>query len=56
MGMYEWRAVSQKWPLNDHDAALLQRLLSDVTLPEQMRELGRVKLNEGRKAEQEGWL
>lgn len=56
MGMDEWRRVSQKWPLNEHDVALLQRLLSDVSLPEQMKELGRAMLSEGRKAEQEGWL
>ena len=56
MGLDEWKVVSQKWPLNDHDVALLQRLLGDVDLPEQMRELGRAMLSEGRKAEQEGWL
>lgn len=56
MGVVEWQAVSQKWPLNDHDISLLQRLLSDTNLPEQMAALGKAMLLEGRKAEQEGWL
>ncbi len=56
MGLYEWEGVSQKWPLNDHDVALLQRLLGDADLPEPMKELGSAMLREGRKAEQEGWL
>jgi hypothetical protein len=56
MGIEEWQAVSQKWPLNDHDAALLHRLLVDSRLPRQMVELGKAMLTEGRKAEQEGWL
>ncbi len=56
MGDVEWQAVSQKWPLNDHDVGLLQRLLSDTNLPEQLAELCRAMLIEGRKAEQEGWL
>ncbi len=56
MGVVEWQAVSQKWPLNDHDVGLLQRLLSDTNLPEQLAELCRAMLIEGRKAEQEGWL
>jgi hypothetical protein len=56
MGVHEWEAVSQKWPLNEHDVALLQRLLSDPNLPRQMTQLGRAMLEEGRKAEQEGWL
>ena len=56
MGIYEWKAVSQKWPLNDHDVTLLQRLLGDADLPESMKELCSAMLKEGRKAEQEGWL
>lgn len=56
MGIVEWQAVSQKWPLNDHDVSLLHRLLGDVSLPTPMAELGRAMLMEGRKAEQEGWL
>ena len=56
MGMDEWKAVSQKWPLNDHDVALLQRLQEDADLPEPMKDLCAAMLSEGRKAEQEGWL
>lgn len=56
MGVHEWEAVSQKWPLNDYDMSLLYRLLDDVTLPASMAELAKAMLNEGRKAEQEGWL
>ena len=56
MGIEEWQAVSQKWPLNDHDVAQLHRLLADCRLPYQMVELGKAMLTEGRKAEQEGWL
>lgn len=56
MGIEEWQAVSQKWPLNEHDVALLQRLLDNTNLPRQMTELGSAMLKEGRKAEQEGWL
>lgn len=56
MGLDEWNAVSQKWPLNDHDVVLLQRLLADTDLPDSMKKLGLAMLSEGRKAEQEGWL
>lgn len=56
MGLEEWKVVSQKWPLNDYDVALLQQLLRDINLPDQMKELGKAMLVEGRKAEQEGWL
>jgi hypothetical protein len=56
MGLDEWKAVSQKWPLNDHDVALLQRLQEDADLPEPMKDLCLAMLSEGRKAEQEGWL
>lgn len=56
MGIDEWRAVTQKWPLNEHDVALLHRLMSDVDLPYSMQELCAAMLSEGRKAEQEGWL
>lgn len=56
MGIHEWQAVSQKWPLNDYDILLLHRLLNDVNLPRSMAELAKAMLNEGRKAEQEGWL
>ena len=56
MGIVEWQKVNQKWPLNDHDVSLLNRLLGDANLPAPMAELGRAMLSEGRKAEQEGWL
>ena len=56
LGIAEWQAVSQKWPLHDHDVSLLNRLLGDAKLPAPMAELGRAMLSEGRKAEQEGWL
>lgn len=56
MGIDEWKAVTQKWPLNEHDVALLHRLMSDVDLPYSMQDLCAAMLSEGRKAEQEGWL
>lgn len=56
MGIHEWQAVSQKWPLNDYDISLLYRLLDDVNLPCSMADLAKAMLYEGRKAEQEGWL
>lgn len=56
MGLEEWNATTQKWPLNEHDVALLHRLLGDDALPEQMKELCTAMMREGRKAEQEGWL
>lgn len=56
MGVDEWAAVNQKWPLNDHDVSLLHRLLGDADLPASMKELCAAMLSEGRKAEQEGWL
>jgi hypothetical protein len=48
--------VTQKWPLNDHDVVLLQRLLADDDLPDSMKDLSLAMMREGRKAEQEGWL
>lgn len=56
MGVDEWKSVTQKWPLNEHDLALLKRLMNDGDLPGPMQELCAAMLNEGRKAEQEGWL
>jgi hypothetical protein len=56
MGIEEWKSVSQKWPLNDHDRALLKRLLDSPELPQSLKELCTAMSREGRKAEQEGWL
>lgn len=56
MGISEWQAASQQWPLNAHDVALLERLFRDENLPRELEGLGRAMLAEGRKAEQEGWL
>jgi len=56
MGVPEWQSAQQRWPLNDHDRALLARLLELGDLPASLRALGEAMLREGRKAEQEGWL
>ncbi|HET8744696.1 MAG TPA: hypothetical protein VFM98_03755 [Ramlibacter sp.] len=56
MGVAEWQATSQRWPLNAHDLALLQRLLQDVGLHPELRALCEAMRSEGRKAEQESWL
>jgi len=56
MGLAEWESTTQTWPLNDHDRALLRRLLERVDLPGPLRKLCEAMLREGRKAEQEGWL
>lgn len=56
MGVAQLEAAAQHWPLNDHDVALLQRLLARPALPEPLRALCLAMQREGRKAEQEGWL
>jgi hypothetical protein len=56
MGVAEWNATAQRWPLNDHDRALLARLLAEPALAPDLRALCEAMLREGRKAEQEGWL
>lgn len=56
MGLPEWQGTMQRWPLNSHDHALLDRLLGAADLPMGLRELCEAMQQEGRKAEQEGWL
>lgn len=56
MGLAQWAATQQYWPLNDHDRRLLQRLLTRPELPTGLRALCNAMNAEGRKAEQEGWL
>lgn len=56
MGVSEWEATTQRWPLNDHDKALPARLLSSPALAPERRALCEAMSREGRKAEQEGWM
>jgi hypothetical protein len=56
MGTKELRESSQRWPLNEHDRALLQRLCGREQLPDELRELCEFMTACGRKAEQEGWF
>jgi hypothetical protein len=56
MGVAQLEAATQHWPLNDHDVALLQRLLARPGLPAPLHALCLAMQREGRKAEQEGWL
>lgn len=56
MGVAQWAATSQRWPLNAHDIALLERLLRNDALHPQLRALCEAMRAEGRKAEQESWL
>lgn len=52
----ELAASQQHWKLNEHDRALLARLLARPGLPPELRSLCEALGSEGRKAEQEGWL
>lgn len=56
MGVAELAASPQHWKLNEHDRALLARLLARPELPPELRSLCEAMDREGRKAEQEGWL
>ncbi|MDR0777480.1 MAG: DUF2399 domain-containing protein [Azonexus sp.] len=56
MGVDQWAATSQYWPLNDHDRHLLEAQLARSDLPRELRELCLAMQREGRKAEQEGWI
>jgi len=56
MGVAEWTATAQTWPLNAHDRRLLDRLLGRPELPDGLRALCQAMRTEGRKAEQEAWL
>ncbi|MHA3902694.1 DUF2399 domain-containing protein [Castellaniella sp. WN] len=56
MGVAEWTATAQTWPLNAHDRRLLDRLLDRPRLPAGLRALCKAMETEGRKAEQEAWL
>lgn len=56
MGVPQWQATSQRWPLNEHDRRLLATLLARSDLPGELRALCEAMQLEGRKAEQEGWI
>ncbi|MGB3275190.1 MAG: hypothetical protein WBA82_03270 [Castellaniella sp.] len=56
MGVTEWTATAQTWPLNTHDRRLLDNLLARAELPVGLRALCKAMQNDGRKAEQEAWL
>ncbi len=56
MGVAEWTATAQTWPLNAHDRRLLDNLLARAALPVGLRALCKAMQNDGRKAEQEAWL
>ncbi len=55
MGVAEWTATAQTWPLNAHDRRLLDNLLARAALPVGLRALCKAMQNDGRKAEQEAW-
>ncbi len=56
MGLAEWTATPQTWPLNEHDRRVLDRLLGRPGLPAALRALCEAMRAGGRKAEQEAWL
>ena len=56
MGVPQWEATLQRWPLNDHDRRLLGVLLAKADLQPTLRALCEAMAQEGRKAEQEAWL
>jgi hypothetical protein len=56
MGAEELAQSDQLWLLNEHDRALLSRLLARSDLPAELRSLCEVMWQSGRKAEQEAWL
>lgn len=56
MGADELAQSDQLWALNEHDRALLTRLLALLDLPADLRSLCEAMLQSGRKAEQEAWL
>lgn len=56
MSVANLQNTTQRWPLNEHDRVLIERLLSRKDLQQDLRELCEVMRREGRKAEQEAWL
>ena len=56
MGADELAQSDQLWALNEHDRALLSRLLARADLPNELRALCEAMRQSGRKAEQEAWL
>jgi hypothetical protein len=56
MGVAQWQDTTQRWPLNDHDRVLLERLLARTDLQPELRALCEAMRRDGRKAEQEAWL
>lgn len=56
MGVAQWEATSQNWPLNKHDRSLLTNLLATTDLPLELHALCKAMQVSGRKAEQEAWI
>lgn len=56
MGITQWEATAQHWPLNEHDRRLLTVLLARPDLPPELKRLCERMQEDGRKAEQEAWL
>lgn len=56
MGVQQWAATPQYWPLNEHDRRLLVTLLARPDLQPELRALCEAMQREGRKAEQEAWV
>ena len=56
MGIDVLNAAQQPWTLNAHDKALITRLLESPDLPKALHQLCSAMLQDGFKAEQEGWL
>ncbi len=56
MGIKQWEATAQHWPLNEHDRRLLAVLLARQDLPPELRNLCERMQEDGRKAEQKAWL
>lgn len=56
MGVAELVQADQGWALNEHDQALLTRLLARADLPPDLLALCQAMRQSGRKAEQEAWL
>lgn len=56
MGIDELHAAQQPWALNAHDTALITRLMESQGLPHALRQVCLAMLQDGFKAEQEGWI
>jgi len=56
MGLEQWDATDQRWPLNDHDRRLLSTLQGRAILARALRALCETMQQAGSKSEQEAWL